>query len=379
MKIKGLILSLTAACIVGTVAAQENDDMYFSSKDRAKLNAKRAVENTARYSATANVEDEPEEEIVNPTDSYSARNVNPEYVSRSNSEVAQSDNEDYFVTDYRYANANNFNDFNNNYNNWANSQWYNNSYYGRPMNSPASYYYNSWNNPWSSPYYQSGWYGSLSYYSGSPYYGNSWGYGNSWDYGYGGWGNPYYGNYGGGWGSSWSMGMGMGYGYGGGWGGGYYGRPNVIIINEGGGRGAVYGKRPTRGGSMAYGQQNSGARTRSQVTGRTGNGTPSSGRVATSTGRTQDEYYNRTWRRTSEYSNQNSNNSRSNSNSGFSNSRTNSNSSWDNNNSNNSNSRTNTFERSNSNSNSGFSGGSRSSSGSSSSGSGSGGRTRGRD
>ena len=79
MKSKVVILSLVSLLFTVAASAQgiENDDMYFNSKDRAKLNAAKATEVSAsiKKSKKATVADE----AVNPTDSYSARNVNPEY------------------------------------------------------------------------------------------------------------------------------------------------------------------------------------------------------------------------------------------------------------------------------------------------------------
>src|SRR5687767_8798499 len=124
MKSKVALLSLASLIFTFAASAQgiENDDMYFNSKDRAKLNAQKASEVSYSASIKKNKKETVEEtEPVNPTDSYSARNVNPEYAARSNSETAQADNGDYFVNDYQYNKASNFNNFNNNFSNWYNS------------------------------------------------------------------------------------------------------------------------------------------------------------------------------------------------------------------------------------------------------------------
>ena len=68
---------------------------------------------------TKKVEQVAADEVVNPTDSYSARNVNPEFAARSNSQTAAADNQDYFVNNYKYNTSSNLNNWNNNYNNWA--------------------------------------------------------------------------------------------------------------------------------------------------------------------------------------------------------------------------------------------------------------------
>jgi len=399
MKTKVAILSLAAICIAGSLMAQEVDDMYFNRKDRAKLNAAKASETTYSASKKSKGNDETvnSDESINPTDTYSARSTNPEYVSRANSEQAATDNQDYYVTDYRNSTANNLNKFNNNYNNWYNSTWYNNGYYGSSMyngwNSP--YYYNSFGNPWMSPYYQPGWGSSLSFYYGSPYYNN---YNNS--YGYGGYYDPFYNPYYG-YGSGWGMGYGMGYGYPyygsgfySGWGmsygyglGSYYywgGRPTVVVINNNSGegyRGPVYGKRADRGG-MTYNHQGSTSRTRQQTAATRsyspyqGN-TASNGRVATTstnTNRTsgQADYYNRTWRSAArqQYSQQPSTN--------YNNS--NSRSSWNNQSQSNWNNSNNAFQHNNNNTftpSRSFDGGGGTRMHSSSPGGGSGGRTRG--
>ncbi len=103
MKSKVALLSLVSFLFAFAASAQgvENDDMYFNSKDRAKLNATKASEVSYTASIKKNKKEIVEDEPVNPTDSYSARNVNPEFAARSNSETAQADNEDYFVNNYQ--------------------------------------------------------------------------------------------------------------------------------------------------------------------------------------------------------------------------------------------------------------------------------------
>src|SRR5690606_19271292 len=101
MNIKSIFFGLLSVLTVGSYAQGiETDDMYFNSKDRAKL---KAAEGQGDVYASAKKATR-EEEQINPTDSYSARNVNPEYAARENAEVAQSDNEDYYVSDYDQAN-----------------------------------------------------------------------------------------------------------------------------------------------------------------------------------------------------------------------------------------------------------------------------------
>ena len=267
MKLRHIFFILLVGFLSVNAFAQdaEYDDMYFNSKDRAKVAIARGevrkVEEKAKAKQRA-------AEDVNPTDSYSARNVNPEFTARSNSESAQADNEDYFVNNYQFQKQSQFNNFNRGYNNWYNDPWYSSAYFGSGINRWNSPYYGSYyspyNNPWNDPYYQSGWSSSFSYY-----YGNNWNYGwsNGWgmNYGYGcpnywssSWYSPYYSSWYSPY-SNWYSPYGYGYGYG-------YGYPSTVVVVEDG-RGPVYGKRGTRGGyqnttelKKAYSNTGSGSR-----------------------------------------------------------------------------------------------------------------------
>jgi hypothetical protein len=121
--------------------------------------------------------------VINPTDSYSARNVNPEFAARSNAEVARSDNEDYFNSNYHYNTASDLNSWNNNFSSQYNNNWYHNSYWTPGMyswNSPYyGNYYDPWSNIWYSPYTRSGWSSSFSFS-----YGNMWNGYSGWSMGY---------------------------------------------------------------------------------------------------------------------------------------------------------------------------------------------------
>ncbi len=330
MKSKVAFLSLVSLLFTFAATAQEieNDDMYFNSKDRAKLNAAKASDVSYTASIKKNKkEKEVEAEPVNPTDSYSARNVNPEYQARTNAETAQSDNEDYFVNNYHYNNASNFNNWNNNFNRWYSNPWYGGNYYDPFINSwNTPYYgsyYDSWGNPWRNPYYRSGWSSSFSYHWGS-----SWDYGWGMNFGYGNYGyvnpyynawagNPYYGGY-----SPWGSYSYYGWGY----------PSHVIVVESGNRNGPVYGKRGSRSGELSR-TAGSGGNNRSYnrglVDSNDGGRTTTGGRMSTNTSRTQSDYYNRSWRTqsntNSSYNNQNSN--YSNPNSGNSNTR----SSWESN------------------------------------------------
>ncbi|MEX1240675.1 MAG: hypothetical protein WEB30_13200 [Cyclobacteriaceae bacterium] len=280
MKIKGILLatfSLLGIC--GAFAQVEYDDMYFNSEDRAKLKAQGTTE-LAYNTPTKSKQIRIEEESANPTDSYSARNVSPEYTARQQSETAQADEENYFVDNYQY-NRIQLNDWNNNYNNWYNSSWYRSNYYGTGINTWNSPYYgyNRCNSPWYDPYWShTGWSSSFSYH-----YGNSWNYGwggsyNYWNRPYYGWNNPYYG---------WDPYMGM---YGGSYWNNYRYPSTIVVVNPGDRGDAFYGKRPTRGTSIVSDRSN--VRSRTSVTNAVRNDANSGGRISTQN-RKQDEYYNR--------------------------------------------------------------------------------------
>jgi hypothetical protein len=359
MKTRVILFSIVLSVMGSAAFAQvEQDDMYFNSKDRAKLRESRKTADLA-LASNRKKEKQEEDELNNPKDTYSARNVNPEFTSRSHSKSAQEDEEDYFVNNYQYSgnqfsNAGQYNNWNNNYNNWYGNSWYRNNYWSPSINawnSPYYGYYDSFNSPWYDPYWsQNGWSSSFSFY-----------YGSNWNYGWGGnynyWNRPYCP----GWNSYYSSNA-----Y---W--NSYRYPSTIVVinnNESAGRGVSYGKRPTRGSSIVSNRNES--RSRQSISNPPDN---NSGGRSSSNGRTQSgEYYNRSWRynnsqpATTQDSRSNTQNNRPNSN--WSNSNNNS---WNNS----SNERTYTApSRSNSSSDGG---GTRTNSGSS--GSGSNGRTRGRD
>src|SRR4051812_35921499 len=117
MKIKYILFSVFIM-IAGLAQAQvEDDDLYFTAKDRVKLKAQQVSDQPyAHAKDVAVAEAMPEEEsYVNPTDSYSAKTMNPEFAARSNAAVAQSDDQDYFINDYQYNTSQGLQNFNNNY------------------------------------------------------------------------------------------------------------------------------------------------------------------------------------------------------------------------------------------------------------------------
>ncbi|RAV99785.1 hypothetical protein [Pseudochryseolinea flava] len=311
MKIK-MLLSTVFSLSVLTVAAQENDDLYFNSKDRAKLAAEQAslTKTVAPVENATEVTDE--ESYSNPTDSYSSRDINPEFAARSNSEVASEDDANYYVSDYKFNNQTKFRNFNDNYSAWNNSPWYSSNYYGPQINrwnSPYYGYNNPYSSPWADPYWSySGWSASFSYsygnnygYWNNPYcynpyshYYNPYGY-----YNYGGYPSyydPYYGG-----------------GFGGYYGGGYYYPRTVVIINDGYRYTPNYGKRSSRSADVmreapnrnaqyrtSRNPQRSSASDAGDVNGRTRTSpnlqTTSRPLMNTNNSNRQGEYYRRTWR-----------------------------------------------------------------------------------
>ncbi|HMJ70561.1 MAG TPA: hypothetical protein VK508_16765 [Cyclobacteriaceae bacterium] len=183
MKTRFAILVLLFASFQALSQAVENDDMYFTSKDRVKQNLER-VNKSNRIVDKKSDDQNLTSTAINPTDSYSARNINPEYLSRSRSDAESTEDQDgYFSNSYQPTGVNR-----NLYNNYSGNSFY------------------------------------------SPYYGN--GYNNGFNnYGYGGMGGMYgggmynpYGGFGGGYGMSPGLSMGLGYGMGMGMGmGSFYG------------------------------------------------------------------------------------------------------------------------------------------------------------
>lgn len=300
MKTRIVLAGLLGMAMTLEVAAQraENDDMYFRSKDRERNKSLEAyADNTAvktKKQKQEEVVQEEEDENVNPTDSYSARNVNPEYVSRSNSEKASEDESNYYLEGYTPPSSTT--NFNNSY--YNNANWARSTYYANTMwNSP--YYGMGYSSPWMNPYYGGGFYDPwmMPSYGMGPSYGwrSGWSlgftFGNYWNpWGFGG--NPYYG--------------GFGYGYPAYYyGGGYYNEP--VRGN--------YGKRPSRHSATVQPTQRTVTRSRANDDVANVNG-------RTRTRQTQDDYYVRPSRRNTGFNpgmNPSGNRPFDNNNSGFSN------------------------------------------------------------
>jgi len=188
MKAKYTLMMVMAGLAFTAFGQDEVDDMYFNSKDRAKQNAAQEIILAKQYKeadARAKVMSP-----INPTDSYSGRTVNPEYVNRLKTDPNQASSEpEYFVSNFQPTGVNK-NLGNVNYSNSFYSPYYGNC----PCNNPYSYYGS--NSPFLSPY------------SGlSPYYGMGMGTG----MGMGMFGSPFYGsNF---YGSPYSSGFNMMMGY----------------------------------------------------------------------------------------------------------------------------------------------------------------------
>lgn len=301
-------VALTALTLLSVTAfAQvEQDDMYFNKKDRAKLTKEKASLQAKEQEAFAKAEKPVRFDYIVNTNTEdpirSDRDVNPEYISRSQSDMVASEEQDYFLENYQYANQNQFNNFSNTLNGWNANPLYYSNYFGPSISGWSSPYYSPFNdpflmgynsNPWCNPGFRSGWSVSFSY-----------GWGSNWNYGWNNpymglgmyWGNPYW-NYG--WGNSyWNSGY-----YGNNW---YYPGNTIIIVDDN--RGPVYGKRGSRSQSTAYASGNnrsSSSSRSSRVNSPTASsdfntaGTGVRTRTAT-TSRSTAEYYTPQWRRTTQ-------------------------------------------------------------------------------
>lgn len=375
------ILTVSAAFVVSAQEV-EFDDMYFRSKDRVVLaTSQTLMMNTASKKLEVI-------SPINPTDSYSARNVNPEYLSQTkvNPSSANQNPVAYFIPGYVPTGVNQTIYNQTGYSNYNGMMMNPYSTFGMGMGGmnmggmgmmPGLYNpYNSFNSsPWGyDPYgynsfYRPGWNTSMSMsmgwgmgmgmggfnsWGGSPwnnFYGmNSWGM-NSWGV------NP--------WGmNAWGMGNGFNSWY----------QPRVVIINnDTNARNAVYGKRSSRSNDLNN-SVTSNNRQNEPVTTPGGTRVPSNGRVASNENQPAGSYYQRGWRTNPETNSNATRSGWSNSNSGRSG--TDSNNVWNNSNSNRSNSNSSFNNNSRSSGGNNFStgggsvgGGSRSSGGSSSGGS----------
>lgn len=173
---KKLVALMWLCGFAAIVLAQENDDMYFRAKDRQKPAAGKSFTSNYEQFKKQHFPEAAEEENLNPTESYSARQVNPEFISRSQAGTAATQDEGYF--DENYSNVDQALRFNNMY--YYNNPWigwnagWNNAWLYRNWNCPwYSGYYDPWLDPWMSPWgYTPGW---------------NYGFNNMWWPGYSGW------------------------------------------------------------------------------------------------------------------------------------------------------------------------------------------------
>jgi hypothetical protein len=276
----GVLVSMVA---MEVSARQEYDDMYFRGKDREINKAIYAEDSYAAAKPKNQKADDlviEQEDNSNPTDSYSARNVNPEYISRSNAEKASEDESNYYLEGYSPAVSSSNSNFNNSY--YNNTNWARNGYYANNNNWNTPFYGGcGYCDPWMSPYSTGGFYDpwmSPAYGLG-PSYGwrTGWSvslmYGNYWNPygGYGGMYNPYYGG---------------GFGYPGYYGGNNFYNESPRVVN--------YGKRPSRHSAVVQPTQRADTRTRINTTGDITNVNSNS---RTRQRQVQDEYYVRPSRR----------------------------------------------------------------------------------
>lgn len=267
-----------------------------------------ASQQKQRQQREQQMQQEEEREVlgINPTDSYAARNVNPEYVSRlKTNPSSQQEDVVYFPSGYQPVGVNPA----------LRSSFYApgafmSPYYGSAFANP---YYSSFGNPygglyspWSDPFYynpynnfSSGWnsswslsfsYGFGSWYPRMGYGWNYWSMPSSlfWDsyYGFNGYNSWAWG---GGWNSWGSPFCYNGYNY-------YNGYSQVVVVDTNGGRQVVYGKRSDRSSSLNNVVDSS--RPINSVT-RTGREI-SNGRVRSESNSTQPTYYERSWRQNPE-------------------------------------------------------------------------------
>jgi hypothetical protein len=322
MKIKITFLSLLAvsAAFVASAQVVENDDMYFNAKDRAKMQASKPL-------TLKNISSEHEiATAINPSDGYSARNVNPEYISQS--KVGSSNTvEDapYFTPNYTPASVNQNLNTNSSY--WNNCNCATagyNPYFGMMpgFGSPYSSFY-----PYSMYGYNPYGYGFNNIYNSGLNFSMSLGYGmgsyypwgsNAWAWG----GSPFWNNY-----------YGANYYNNWGWNNIYYPNNVVIINSDNYNRNVAYGKRTSRSSDLDNVVNTSNRSTTMTTIDSQGRARGSNGRASGDANSTS--YYQLGWRTNPETSTTRSstwgNSGRSGSdNSGFSNGRTSNSSFFDN-------------------------------------------------
>ena len=240
-----LALGFLGSCATSSQYAStqvEPDDMYFTANDRAaiepqftKLNDKQ----TADYNRQGSYQYQDEE--------LSSKTVNPDVIAQYNNNNQQNTkgetvNEDYYVPEYDRVEdqptiVNNYYGNDRRYSNFG-SPFYGGGFGG---------FYDPFYDPFFDPYYNSfafggdpfwnnGFYGRRGGGWGRPGFNMSigFGFGNAWGspWGWGGnrWGRGFHDPF---WGNPYQAGFYNGLAYGGGFGGFGYGRPSVVVINNG--------------------------------------------------------------------------------------------------------------------------------------------------
>ncbi len=240
-----------SSCSINKMAASSNDNLYFMASD-VKIATQYAVANN-NPSTFQNLAKEP----TAPQESFSSRNVNPEYISRYGQTSAIEDEEVvYFDDNQTQTNSSNqpnidvYNSFSvNNFNN--NRGWGNTAF-----NMGMGFGFGGFS-PWGMGFYD-------------PFFNPYWGFRPGFNVGLNfGWGRPFYdpfnpfygfggfGRMGGFYDPFWGGGF-MGSPWG--WGRPIYATGPVIVLpgSEFGNRRVVYGSRPTRGSSMVSGSRGMG-------------------------------------------------------------------------------------------------------------------------
>jgi hypothetical protein len=285
MKSRITFLSILSVSIAFVASAQnvEHDDLYFRSKDRVVLASSKPVKMFVPSEDMAVVSK------INPTDSYSARNVNPEYLSQSkvNPTVTNQGSVAYFTPDYIPTSVNQ-NIYNNpGFSNFNGAMM--NPFFGSGMGigmgmmpgfgSPFNNFYSPW---------------GYDPYGFNSFNNFGWSSGLSMGMGFGGW-NP--------WGSPWNN-FGMNNW---GWNSGFnnwgwnswnngWNRPVVVVGNgNDSGSGSVYGKRTSRSNDLNN-PVTINNRSTGGVVDTQGRSRGSSGRIASNENNTSGNYYQRGWR-----------------------------------------------------------------------------------
>jgi hypothetical protein len=292
-----LLIAFMVAQAPTMAQSREYDDMYFKSSDRKK--AKAAKEN--EMAATKKADKKQDQRALQSNDSFSARNMNPEYVSRNNAaQLAEEEGrntyseDDYFVEELDRNPTSTF----------QNQPYMMSNLHGRGFYDPRMM--NAWGfrNPYFNPMWGGGFYDPWMMGMYDPFWGPTMGtgfrmnMGFSYGWGWNRWHCPW------GW-NSWGMGGFYDPFWGPTWGmGGWYPTRVVVVNNYSGsdlsGRNVTRGTRDTRSSAIRSGSDIS-----SSTTGRLANYDGSSRTRSTEDVRTRDasnrystatqsDYYNRT-------------------------------------------------------------------------------------